>query len=254
MTRSNLQQQKQLGKAVFDGSTYLLQSDCSPNYSTTAKDTGDGKATGCPSDIVVTDSAQQYGWFFDLPNTQERIVMDRLVLNSGILTVTSLAPTSTDPCSGGSAGWRYDLDFLTGGRSGSVVYTTGVGESAGLLVTFTIGGESLSFLPSGSELKVGSDTPSQFQMAPAKVPENKLLDDGAPAPDKVTIGNTFIRGWGVPFYMKRGGGGAGQGGGNSASVNGSCASLSASLFPGYATLAGGCNQGEGVVSWRQLAQ
>lgn len=265
VSRSTLQRQTLLATGVYDTTTYLLHSDCTPNYSKTKKDTGDGEAFGCPDKdqanraLMVSDSDQQFGWIYDMPDpavaawadhSKERVVMDRLVLNNGVLTVTSIAPDpNSDPCVGGTKGWRYDLDFLTGGRSGTVVYTTDLGGTTPLTVKFTIDGTTLAFYPSGTDMKGGSDTPAQFQMSPTAIPTNDaLINDTAATTDK--IGTTFIRGWGVPYFMKRGGGGAGQGGGG---VAGGC-SPTASLFPGTLVPKGGCNQGEGVVSWRQLSQ
>ena len=252
VARSTLQKQELLASGVYDKVTYLLQSNCTPNYTTTATNTGDGTDAGCPTDIMVSKSGQQFGWVYDFPTTHsgERVVMDHLLLNNGILTVTSLAPSNADPCAGGSTGWIYDLDYLTGGRSGTAVYSKGTGSTTALVVQFTVGSGTVDYYPSGIQLTGGSDTPSQFQMAPVNVSSNVLGGSGGGTPTSVPIGNTFIRGWGVPFYMKRGGGGAGQGGGG---TTGGC-SPTISILPGVGGSVSGCNQAEGVVSWRTLSQ
>jgi Tfp pilus tip-associated adhesin PilY1 len=66
--------------------------------------------TGNPS----TTEANHVGWYFDLPDTKERVVRDVLI-RSGRAIVISTIP-NTNPCAAGGSSWLYELDANTGGR------------------------------------------------------------------------------------------------------------------------------------------
>lgn len=182
VTRSQLQSQVQITSQVSGGFTYYIQSNCSPNYTTTARDTGDGTSTGCPTSVMWPATSQnssnlpQRGWLFDLPNNGERVVMDHPILQGGIVTFTTLTP-STDPCSGNTQGIMYDLSYLTGGRTANPVYDlSGSGNYSQNYLTITsVGGTTLStsqlIAPSGKTITGGaSDTPIRFTLPPGAAP------------------------------------------------------------------------------------
>lgn len=235
VSRGTLQKQE----IIATSGSYFLESNCTPNYTTTPTTTGDGLATGCPA--AVTNSAQQFGWYFDLPHSKERVVMDRPLLDAGILTVMSLAPNSVDACSpSASSGWRYDLDYLTGGRPSSPVYTSGTtGSTSALTVTFVVGGVTITWTyPSGMSLGTGgSDTPARFAGLPTSVPTPDTAGSSSPT-TATSLGATFIPGWGVPSYMGKG------------------ACTPKSDFPNNAsTPTTICPYGtRGRISWRRLSQ
>lgn len=61
------------------------------------------------------DWATKSGWYFNLPDSGERINYNPEVRGSNILRVTSTVPSS-DICSSGGSSWEYFVDALTGGR------------------------------------------------------------------------------------------------------------------------------------------
>ncbi len=209
--RSQLQKQEQVSiPQTSGGVTYYLQSNCKPNYTSSSSNTptGDGLSYDCPADIAVAKPVPpQMGWVFDFPNTKERAVADRLLLEGGILTATTMAPTSTDPCSGGSTGWGYDLDYLSGGRADAPVYTTSPTDATPVVLTITVKDKNgndvtINIFPSGEQFANGaSDTPARFTMLPSA---DTNASQGTAAPVTTTIAKTFIRGLGVPAFLSRG--------------------------------------------------
>jgi len=171
VARSRLQQQgvtATVGVASTSttaGATYFIQSNCLPNYSTTAMTTG--TAPTCPAGFIVANSPQQQGWVFDLPSGGERVVSDAL-LQAGVLTFTTLR-AATDPCTGNTGGNEYNVSYLTGGQISRGVFDLnrdGVLSSLDQLVVSslgTAGNPNPSFAPSGRVLAGGaSDRPLRF--------------------------------------------------------------------------------------------
>jgi type IV pilus assembly protein PilY1 len=61
----------------------------------------------------------QSGWWFDLPNTGERVATN-MGLQGNTLTVASAVPRG-DACSSGGSSWLYDINLVTGlGDSGAI--------------------------------------------------------------------------------------------------------------------------------------
>lgn len=198
ISRSLLQKQGQIAVQTSGSYNYAIQSNCTPNYSGSLTTTGDGIEYDCPSSLAVTNPPTQMGWVFDLPGTGERVIMDHPLLDSGILEFTTMAPSSSDPCTGGTTGWIYDLDYLTGGRASYSVYTTTVGGTIPVMLSYaTSSGGTVSIAPSGRQLPGGaSDVPASFKMTPTSVP------NPSDTTSTMTLGQAFIPGWGVPALMR----------------------------------------------------
>lgn len=132
IARNKLQRQKTLATKKDDNELYALQSDCQPQYETTAQT---WTATGtCPTSLkpAVLDAGgkveQQLGWALELnyaiaaTPTGERYMANNLpTLQSNLLTFKSLT-TSTDPCAGAGEDFLYNIDYRTGGRYGTPVF------------------------------------------------------------------------------------------------------------------------------------
>lgn len=202
VSRARLQIQSRLATVTSGSTTYAVQSNCSPYYGTNSNATTttaeDGTSTSdpnCPN--IVTNPGQQMGWVFDLPNNMERVIMDHPLLLNGVVTFTTMAPANSDPCTGGTSGWRYDLSYLTGGRLPYSLYTQATGNTSPMYVTVTLPGQTqaVTVAPSGQQLVSGaSDTPARYTMNQASV-----TPPGATNP--VAIGTTFVPGWGIPSLM-----------------------------------------------------
>ena len=103
---SSLQRQAKEAEANFAGQPLRVLTDNPVNY-LWENDTG---GEGNPS---IT-AANHVGWYFDLPDTKERVVRDVLI-RSGRAIVISTIP-NTNPCAAGGASWLYELNANSGGR------------------------------------------------------------------------------------------------------------------------------------------
>ena len=165
--RSALQKQATLAKSTVSGQTYVLQSNCTPQYNSTATSPAAATAT-CPSSLApATNGAgevdQQLGWVLDLNNSVsgsasgERYISSVLpILTNGLLTFVTLTP-SGDLCQGGGYDFQYDLDYRTGGAFASPIYFSVSGTTVTpLQVSFTTGSGASSatanYYPSGQRL------------------------------------------------------------------------------------------------------
>jgi type IV pilus assembly protein PilY1 len=61
------------------------------------------------------DWGTQNGWYIDLPDTGERVVVDP-VLRGNVVFFNSVVPETTSLCSGGGTGAEYAVDIVNGGR------------------------------------------------------------------------------------------------------------------------------------------
>jgi len=61
------------------------------------------------------NTATQYGFYLDLPDSGERQVTDPLLLDGRII-FTTLIPSTTDPCLSSASGWLMELNAQTGGQ------------------------------------------------------------------------------------------------------------------------------------------
>jgi Tfp pilus tip-associated adhesin PilY1 len=103
---SSLARQTKLLDVNFAGQSLRVLSDNPVNY-LWETDTG-GEEN--PS----TTEANHVGWYFDLPDTKERVVQDVLI-RSGKAIVISNIP-NTNPCAAGGSSWMYEINANTGGR------------------------------------------------------------------------------------------------------------------------------------------
>lgn len=200
-SRSQLQKQTVLAEVVSGSTTYSIQSACKPNYlpSLSPQQAMTNRLDPfCPSSLAYTTSDQQLGWVFDLPNSGERVVSDKPLLESSLLTFTTLTP-SVDPCTGNTVGREYNLDYLTGGQStrGFIDLNSDrkVDSADKLTVTLSINGvlTAVSAAPSGRRMSGGaSDTPVRFVRPPPGEPPGIA---GGP------VCSDFIPGWGCPSRM-----------------------------------------------------
>jgi type IV pilus assembly protein PilY1 len=73
---------------------------------------------------TLTDNAVDYsrddGWYIDLPDTGERIVVDP-VIRADLVFFNTMMP-DTDPCNQGGSGWQMVARWLTGGRPSEVSF------------------------------------------------------------------------------------------------------------------------------------
>jgi type IV pilus assembly protein PilY1 len=65
------------------------------------------------TDHTVEWGVSEYGWYIDLPDTGERVVVDPL-LYGGIVFFNSMVPSS-NLCQGGGSGFLYTVDMENGG-------------------------------------------------------------------------------------------------------------------------------------------
>ncbi|MEO8308869.1 MAG: PilC/PilY family type IV pilus protein [Pseudomonadota bacterium] len=81
-------------------------------------------ATGGYTYRAVTNNAVDYttksGWYMDLPDSGERVVVDP-ILRSGRFIVPTTVPSSS-PCAVGGYSWLMEVDYLGGGRLGKAVF------------------------------------------------------------------------------------------------------------------------------------
>jgi Tfp pilus tip-associated adhesin PilY1 len=103
---SSLQRQAKEAEVNFAGQPLRVLTDNPVNY-LWENDTG---GEGNPS----TTEANHVGWYFDLPDTKERVVRDVLI-RSGRAIVISTIP-NTNPCAAGGSSWLYEINANTGGR------------------------------------------------------------------------------------------------------------------------------------------
>ncbi|MDR3454367.1 MAG: PilC/PilY family type IV pilus protein [Rhodoferax sp.] len=71
-----------------------------------------------------TGTGQKRGWYFNLPNSRERIAVEGA---QGLTTVTLNSTIPTGDCSGDGDGRSYTLNALTGGSSGDIQLSSTIG-------------------------------------------------------------------------------------------------------------------------------
>lgn len=165
-SRAQLQKQAMiaLDSTTTSGTTYSIQSNCQPQYDSTAQ-SASSSTTLCPSSLAPTPNGsglidQQMGWALDLKNkvtatsnTGERYMSSVLpVLDNGLLTFVTLTP-SGDVCGGNSYDFIYNLDYMTGAAYGKpLYYTWSSTDSTPISASFTSGGTTTTVFPSGKGL------------------------------------------------------------------------------------------------------
>jgi type IV pilus assembly protein PilY1 len=73
-----------------------------------------------PGAIAADDTGSHVGWYFDLPATGERAVMD-VIIRDGILNTISTIP-SNSPCGAGGKSFIMGLDACDGGMLGALFF------------------------------------------------------------------------------------------------------------------------------------
>lgn len=114
-----------------------LTKDCFVKQSITTIDCPDSADdTICLPDEIIrqtvatsVDIKQKDGWYFDLPDTGERVNTD-LSLALGTLLVNSNIP-GADACNTGGDSFRYFLDYRNGGAVGVAITSTSTSTSGG---------------------------------------------------------------------------------------------------------------------------
>ena len=84
----------------------------------TLSNNADGTATRTGSNNVVNFYTGR-GWYFDFPDTGERVNIDSKLVQ-GTLLIPSLVPSNT-ACSPGGYGWLNFVDYKTGGAIETLV-------------------------------------------------------------------------------------------------------------------------------------
>jgi Tfp pilus tip-associated adhesin PilY1 len=90
---------------------------------TITPDTTGGIAVRTITDLNVsytTDASSQYGWFFDLPTSKERVVVNPIAYGE-LLLVNSMIPQPPQLCdASGGDGWMMAIDIFNGGQPGFI--------------------------------------------------------------------------------------------------------------------------------------
>lgn len=76
--------------------------------------TQDDATAGQKSDPSTT-AANNAGWYFDLPNSGERMIQDVLI-RDGLALIISSTPNPSNPCTGGGESVYHEIDACSGGR------------------------------------------------------------------------------------------------------------------------------------------
>ncbi len=105
---SSLLHQEKLLDVLIEGQYLRVLTDYSVNYLWENDD--DSGQQPNPS----TNEANNVGWYFDLPDSKERVIRD-VTIRSGKAIVISSIP-NTNPCSAGGESWLYELDAASGSR------------------------------------------------------------------------------------------------------------------------------------------
>ncbi len=141
-----LLEQTVLSTVTPDDTTMRIFSDNSPDWTTKEDLTAPSNEEDPDPDLANA------GWFFDLPDPNERIT-ERIIIRSGKAIVVSNVPgTEASVCTAGS-GYSYlmSVDVCTGGRVDSPVFDLngdGVIDDNDM-VTVTVGGETIQVPPTG---------------------------------------------------------------------------------------------------------
>jgi type IV pilus assembly protein PilY1 len=98
--RADLRQQTVIEVATVEGSTYRAVSKNAVDYST------------------------KEGWYMDLPDDGERVVVDPILRNGRFIVATTLP--NADPCDAGGESWLMEVDYLGGGRLDKAVFDVDV--------------------------------------------------------------------------------------------------------------------------------
>ncbi len=227
--RSILQRQAIIGTYSIDSTgtvctvgtanctTYTVQSACLPNFTTTPL-AASNQANLCPANIPNVTPAtalaspsgtgQQFGWYFDLPSNGERSHSDPPALTGSVVQFTTLTP-ATNPCTGNTSGFEYNLSYLTGGNLTSGLFSL-PGNTSGMISGTLIGLSSAQIALSGKSIVGGAAlNPVSFDATPpaAQVPVAPGMPTTTPPPcaaGNCGAANEFVPGWGFLMNLNNG--------------------------------------------------
>lgn len=111
-SRSNLQQQSIITDTVTATSSFSIGGASTSETSTFRTVTAN-----------TVDWSSKRGWYFNLPDSGERVSFNPSILGGKILRVNTVVPSS-DICEAGGYSWEYFVDALTGGRLSWSVYSS----------------------------------------------------------------------------------------------------------------------------------
>jgi len=117
---------------------------------------------------TTVDWASEYGWYFDLPDSGERVAVDA-TLRGGIVFFNSVVPAAAiaNPCDSGGTGFLYAVDIENGGPPDAPVFDIDLsGAGFGVVdasdrVTET-GGSGQLKVPSRAAFNAGIPSASTF--------------------------------------------------------------------------------------------
>ena len=116
----------------------VVDPDTPPNSDTVLYDN--------PSDVETN----QVGWYFDLPDSGERIVRDLEIRSGKVVLITSI-PQTDSPCVAGGESWLMEIDACSGGRTSDAeldINDDGVIDDDDK-ITVTVNGQTLTLPPTG---------------------------------------------------------------------------------------------------------
>lgn len=196
-SRSQLQKQKTLASVTSGSETYAIQSNCQAQYSASPA-AATAASTLCPASLAPTANGdglidQQLGWVLDLHNdptvsaSGERYISTTTpIIQNGLLTFVTITP-SGDVCGGNTYDFVYNLDYLGGGAASFPVYYTTGTTSTAITLSTTIGGASVTVMPSGRKL-AGQGLGQNGK------PIDYRTDPGVGTPSTVTGCTPFVKG------------------------------------------------------------
>ena len=134
-----------------------------PNWYT-EEDPDTGSPPSLP-DIAEQDGGavtSHAGWYWDLPLTGERVISD-VLLRDGRLVVIPFTP-NPDRCSDGGSSFLMEIDAISGGRSGQIIFDINEDSviDAGDLVTIGLDmeGRPIKKIPDGLKLAGNVNAPA----------------------------------------------------------------------------------------------
>lgn len=97
------------------------------NMSATSNVCWEGTNTCSPSNTNT-----QYGWYFDLPGTQEQIIYNPVIVGDSVVVNTAIPPTiSASDCNPGTqTGWTMAFNIATGGGQSTSFFQNSSGNYA----------------------------------------------------------------------------------------------------------------------------
>lgn len=91
---------------------------------------GSASQNVCWADTSACSSTPQYGWYFDLPGTQEQVIYNPIVVGDAVVVNTAIPPViSASSCNPGTqTGWTMAFGITTGGGLASGFFQNASGS------------------------------------------------------------------------------------------------------------------------------